>query len=134
MVPASGREAVCFHSVYATVYRTRLRGMRLPRPQQAVHGRLRLARWHDGLKATLWHESSDTVLVLPELHWAHVDRITTSGIMISGHEIVPRRANNKANADYHRQTWWCLVHTEFLAQVLDVAEPREIPGGMTTRA
>jgi hypothetical protein len=108
--------------------------MRLPRPQQAVHGRLTLGRWHDGLKATLLHESSDTMLALPELHWAHVDRITTSGIIISGSEIVPRRTNNKANVDYYRQTWWCLVHTQFLAQVLDVAEPFEIPGGLETRA
>jgi len=104
----------------ATVYRLRQRGIKLPRPLQAVAGNLLLAKGvgSDGratFKAQLLSGSGEA-LALPSLECASVKRITASGIVISGTEIVARRSGVKASADYWQQTWWCLVPTVALAE------------------
>lgn len=110
--------------MYATVYRTRAHGVRLPRPAGPVAGRLVLDKYRDGymqprLVAKLTVDQS-TLLVLPELHQARVLRITTNGIVITGSELIARRGTRKSSVDYFRQTWWCLIHTVGLADALDV--------------
>jgi hypothetical protein len=101
----------------ATVYRLRQRGVKLPRPLQAVPGNLLLTRGvgSDGrptLKAQLLEGER---LALPSLERAAVRRITENGIVIAGTEIVARRRSNKSSADHWAQTWWCLVPTVGLA-------------------
>lgn len=99
----------------ATVYRLYERGMRLPRPKQGVKGWLTLNPWRDGykpeLKATLSFGSDASAMVIPELHCAHVRKITGAGLVIRGVEVVPRRNTRKSAVDSYAQTWWCLVHT-----------------------
>lgn len=100
----------------ATVYRLYERGMRLPRPKQGVQGWLTLNPWRDGyqkpeLKATLTFGSDGSAMVIPELHYAQVRKITGSGLVIRGVEVVPRRNTRKSSVDSYAQTWWCLVHT-----------------------
>jgi len=112
--------------VYASVYRTRQRGLRLPRPLPAIHGGLVLERWEVGtdkptLRARLVDEEArGASSKLPDLYDAKVARITANGIMISGFEVVARRTNNKSAADRYKQTWWCLIHTVQLADALDL--------------
>jgi len=112
--------------VHATVYRTRDKGVRLPRPQQGVSGHLVLLPWKDGsrtsLRAKLTDERSQASSLLPDLHDALVERISANGIKISGTEVIARRTTNKSSADYFRQTWWCLVHTIYIAEFLDVVQ------------
>ncbi len=130
-------------NVHATVYRFRQRGVRLPRPLQGVSGHLHLepSRGTNGqpsLRAKLTDERSQLTALLPELHDAAVERITANGIKISGCEVIARRTNNKSSADYHRQVWWCLVHTMYIAESLDMVELDDffrpvIPGFPTER-
>ena len=123
--------------MYATVYRTRSKGVRLPTPSRPVAGRLRLDKRSDGdrvsLAAKLTVENGEGLL-LPELLNARVLRITTNGIVIAGQEIVPRRTTNKSSADYWLQTWWCLVHTVALAEALDVLNEQDHPFGTVSAA
>lgn len=98
-----------------TVYRTRRRGVRLPQPAPGVAGHLQLDLWRvratRQLAAKLTSAPDGATLLLPELLAARVERITRSGIVIAGTEIVPRRGTAKSSADRYPQTWWCLVHT-----------------------
>lgn len=110
--------------MYATVYRTRAHGVRLPRPSGPVAGRLVLEKYRDGymqprLVAKLTVEMSNA-LVLPELHEARVLKITAHGIVVTGSELIPRRTTRKSSTDRFQQTWWCLIHTVGLADALDV--------------
>jgi hypothetical protein len=118
--------------MFATVYRTRSKGVRLPAPSRPDVGRLSLATRNDGttqqLFARLMAETGDT-LVLPELLHARVRRISANGIVITGQEVVPRRGNNKSNADFWQQTWWCLVHTVAIAEAFDVMDLDSSPFG-----
>ncbi len=110
------------------MYRIKDRGLRLPHPMRGVHGHLHLVAdpyRQLGLRARLTDENRPDALVLPELLDASVRRISRSGIVITGLEVVPRRPNRKANADRYAQTWWCLVHTLWVAESLDTAEPGE---------
>jgi hypothetical protein len=118
--------------MYATVYRTRSKGVRLPTPDRPMAGRLTLAARKDGtndqqLSARLTSDSDR--VILPELLHARVRRISANGIVITGHEVVPRRTNNKSNADFWPQTWWCLVHTVAIAEAFDVMDPENGPFG-----
>jgi hypothetical protein len=103
------------------VYRLYQKGVRLPVPQQAVEGALRLSRSGgsgdqvNALKAELVLQGEATAL--PPLYFASVERITTNGIVIKGTEIIARRSTNKSSADHHRQTWWCLVTTYAIAAI-----------------
>jgi hypothetical protein len=101
----------------ATVYRLRQRGIKLPRPLQAVPGNLLLTRGvgSDGRATFKAQLLNGEALALPSLERAAVRRITASGIVIAGTEIVSRRRGIKASADYWPQTWWCLVPTVSLA-------------------
>jgi len=104
----------------ASVYRLRQHGVKLPRPQQAVPGNLLLTKGmgSDGrqtFKAQLLGDSSGA-LALPSLERATVRRISGSGIVITGTEIVPRRHGSKASSDIWPQTWWCLVPTVATAE------------------
>lgn len=97
-----------------TVYRTRQRGIRLPAPADGVRGELVLELWRlrhaRQLAARLTRADDASVLLLPELLAARVERITRGGIVVAGIEIVPRRGTAKSHADRYPQTWWCLVH------------------------
>lgn len=123
-------------SMYATVYRTRSKGVRLPAPGRPEAGRLTLTTRKDGtnsqsLAARLTTDTDK--LVLPELLYARVRRISANGIVITGQEVVPRRGNNKSNADFWPQTWWCLVHTVAVAEAFDVLDMTDSPfGGVST--
>jgi hypothetical protein len=69
------------------------------------------------LKAQLL--SDQGALLLPTLNGAQVRRITESGIVITGTEVIPRRSGAKASADFWPQTWWCLIITAGLgAEIL----------------
>jgi hypothetical protein len=117
--------------MYATVYRTRSKGVRLPAPSRPEAGRLTLESRKDGdashLAACLLSDGDK--LVLPELLHARVRRISANGIVIAGQEVVPRRTNNKSNADFWPQTWWCLVHTVAIAEAFDVMDMDDGPFG-----
>jgi hypothetical protein len=112
--------------VDVTVYRVRDHGVRLPVPAQGVSGDLRLVRWIEDergraqLKATLYAKGDSSRLLLPELFNVVVGAIAKNGIHITGDEAVPRRATRKATVDYYRQTWWCMVHTVWIADMLDL--------------
>lgn len=120
----------------ASVYRLRQRGIKLPRPQQAVAGDLRLTKGLDSAnritrKAQLLDGNGG--IVLPSLEGAQVTRITANGIVITGTEIVARRRGVKASADYWFQTWWCMVPTVALAAELtgdyeELMQPRSTTG------
>lgn len=124
--------------VNAFVYRLYRNGFRLPRPQQAVEGALRLIKGGgtgnlvDALKAELLMRHGGTAAALPPLYHATVTRITGNGIVIHGTEIIARRTNNKASADHHRQAWWCLIATYDIAaedvdlDALDVATQAQL--------
>lgn len=118
--------------MYATVYRTRSKGVRLPVPTRPEAGLLTLEQRKDGtngqsLAARLTTDGDR--LVLPELLHARVRRISANGIVITGQEVVPRRTNNRSSADFWPQTWWCLVHTVAVAEAFDVMSPDENPFG-----
>lgn len=91
-----------------------------------MSGHLILKAWNDGdrteLRAKLIDANAQAANLLPDLHDARVDGITANGIVISGNEVIARRSNNKANADTFRQTWWCLVHTMYLADLMDLTQ------------
>jgi hypothetical protein len=120
----------------ASVYRLRQRGVKLPRPQQAVAGDLRLTKGVDSsnrvtLKAQLLEGNGG--IALPSLERAQVTRITANGIVITGTEIVARRQGAKSSADYWPQTWWCMVPTVALTAELtgnyeELMEPRSATG------
>jgi hypothetical protein len=118
--------------MFATVYRTRIKGVRLPVPGRPVAGLLTLEARKDGTNAQ--HLAARLVsdadkLVLPELLHARVRRISANGIVIAGQEVVPRRGNNKSSADFFPQTWWCLVHTVSVAEAFDVMDLDDSPFG-----
>jgi hypothetical protein len=112
--------------VEVTVYRTRQRGLRLPAPTPGVHGHLQLGLWRirhtRQLAATLVASPDSTTLLIPTLLAARVERITRSGIVIAGTEVIPRRASAKSSADRYSQTWWCLV----------IQDTRELPTSQGT--
>jgi hypothetical protein len=120
----------------ASVYRLRQRGIKLPRPQQAVAGDLRLTKGLDSAnrmthKAQLLDGNGG--MALPALEGARVTRITAHGIVVTGTEIVARRHGVKASADYWEQTWWCMVPTVALAAELtgdyeELMQPRSATG------
>jgi hypothetical protein len=85
--------------------------------QASVGGNLLLTKGLDAanrptLKAQLLTDGAS--LALPSREHARVTRITGNGIAIAGTEIVARRKNAKASADWWPQTSWCLVITAAL--------------------
>jgi hypothetical protein len=107
--------------MHCLVYRLYRKGVRLPVPQQAVKGSLRVSRSGGtgdkvkALKAELVLQGEATAL--PPLYFASVERITKNGIVIKGTEIIARRSTNKSSADRHWQTGWCLVTTYAIAAI-----------------
>ena len=103
-----------------TVFRTRQRGIRLGEPAAGVQGELEVGLWRlrfgRELAAKLMSPEDPGTMLLPELLSARVQRITHSGIVIVGTEIVPRRDSRKSSADRYPQGWWCLVHKERTAE------------------
>jgi hypothetical protein len=101
----------------AHVYRLYLRGVRLPRPSQAVEGELYLvpgdagSNHPDALIAELRYRTADKTSPtrIPALHWAKVRRISGNGLVITGTEIIARGHGSKAKADHWHQAWWVLV-------------------------
>jgi hypothetical protein len=66
--------------------------------------------------------------LLPDLHAARVRRISANGIRIDGFEVIARRANTKSSTDRYTQTWFCLVHTMDLADMLGAGELADVIG------
>lgn len=99
----------------AHVYRLYLRGVRLPRPSQAVDGDLYLvpgdvgSNYPDALIAELRWSSGQSASRIPALHWAKVRRISGNGLVITGTEVIARSSGLKAKADHWHQAWWVLV-------------------------
>ena len=99
----------------ASVYRTHRKGVRLPRPLQAVEGNLLLgpdpAIGIEPRPLVAYLRDQDGAAALPDLINARVRRITNNGIVISGHEVIARGRSYKSAADHWRQAWWCLIPT-----------------------
>lgn len=84
--------------------------MRQPGPPRA--GELTLFIWRDGsnrggmrLRAHLTGPNRRTAV--PVMIDAVVIKITESGMVLRGTEIVPRNSSSKANVEHYPQTWWC---------------------------
>ena len=108
----------------AAVYRVRQRGIKLPRPMAPLEGELVLGLCERGdtryLKAQLLDGSKD--LVAPLLD-AQVSRITRNGMVIKGKEVTSRVPGSiKAKVASHAQTWWVLIHTGDLSELLDAGD------------
>lgn len=112
----------------ASVFPLRANGVRLPRPGKPVDGCLQLAPAptvaHPGaLQARLTaSEEPGATTLLPALHYATVQRITSNGIVIAGLELIARGHHSKANVARHRQTWWVMVHTLSAAEGAGLGE------------
>lgn len=110
--------------MFATVFRVRNRGIRLPRFAPGVSGHLTVAPWSDpsgkpSLHARLVAHTDSKVNLLPELYHASVLRVTENGIQLAGLESIARRSSRKSSVDHYQQSWWCLVHTTYIAENLD---------------
>lgn len=98
--------------MHAVVYRLREHGSRLSRPQPAVFGELSIhphtvgTRDPSAVIAELLHD--DGSAALSPLHDARVRRVTRSGIMVAGTELLGRDTA-KARVRPFPQVWWCLV-------------------------
>lgn len=127
--------------MFASVYRLRDQGIRLPRPKEPVQGALAMAMETRGdrswLKAQLLEGQRD---LLPPLLNASVTRITRNGMVIQGIELSSRvQGSIKARVSQHRQTWWIAVVTEDLLASYEDLDPLEelserqgLPGGPTS--
>jgi hypothetical protein len=88
--------------------------MKLPAVQRPVQGELSFGpspmaiNYPGMMRASL--KTADA-LVLPEMDRAVITRITSTGIVIHGVEIIARRPSRKSAVDQYRQTWWCQVLT-----------------------
>lgn len=98
--------------------------MRLPRPERAIDGDLALDFNQVGSdmlpRARLL--TSAGALLLPELLYARVRKITHNGIVITGYEFIARSSHSKSNVERHPQCWWVLVHTLSAAQAAGLGE------------
>ena len=102
--------------MFCEVQRLYERGIKKGRPLPPVPGELNLRRWMDGLgrnsmrlRAELHRPSGDSAI--PVMIDALVVKITESGIIVMGTELVPRGSKSKSNVEYYKQTWWCRVLT-----------------------
>jgi hypothetical protein len=50
-------------------------------------------------------------LLLPEMLYARVRKITHNGIVITAYEFIARSSHSKSNVERYPQCWWVLVHT-----------------------
>jgi hypothetical protein len=112
--------AVYLNSMRAAVYRLRERGVKLPRPKEPREGELMLGLCERGdtryLKAQLVDAQQD---LLAPLMNAQVTRITRNGLVIKGVEVASRVPGSiKAKVSSYPQTWWVLVHTGDLSDLL----------------
>lgn len=97
----------------ATVYRTRDRGIKLPRPQSPVTGELLVAeetRADEKMLIARLMGSGD-VQMLPPLFKVRYGPITRNGIVIHGMEALTR-GQQKSKVEHKLQTWWAFIHTE----------------------
>jgi hypothetical protein len=89
--------------VQVTVYRTRERALRLPAPTPGVHGHLQLDLWRirytRQLAATLTNEHDSSIVLIPALVAARVERIARNGIVIAGIEVIPRRGGGEVHCE-----------------------------------
>lgn len=114
--------------MWASVYRLRERGIRLPRPHEPVQGNLLMVEETAAEVPELTARLADNGReLLPPLRRAKVTRISRNGLVITGTEVtswVP--GSIKAKRTSHRQTWWVAVWTEDLAQAYESADPLEV--------
>lgn len=99
--------------MFATVYRTRDRGIKLPRPQAAVTGELLVSdetRGDEKMKIARLMGNGG-VQMLPPLFKVQYGQITENGIVIHGDEALTR-GQQKSKVAYKPQTWWAFIHTE----------------------
>jgi hypothetical protein len=98
----------------ATVYRTRDRGIRLPRPHSPVTGDLLLevqTRGGESMQVASLMGDSGKVQMLPTLFKARVLRVTANGLVIAGKEPLTR-GQQKSKVEFKPQTWWAFIHTD----------------------
>lgn len=97
----------------ASVYRTRDRGIKLPRPQSPVTGELLVAEESRGDEKMLIARlmGNGEVQMLPALFRVRYGPLTRNGIVIHGVEPLTR-GQQKSKVQYLPQTWWAFIHTE----------------------
>ena len=112
----------------ASVFPLRTLGVRLPRPGKPVDGCVTLSparsAAHPGalLARLATNDTPGAATLLPSLHHATVQRITNSGIVITGIELIARGHHSKANVSRYRQTWWVMVHTLAAAESVGLGD------------
>lgn len=125
--------------MWASVYQTRERGVKLPRPRDRVHGEVTLEP--DGKGDERWLLArcvSNGQDVLRPMIRAQVRRVTGYGMVIKGTEVTPRTGGSKSNVRADPQVWWVYVWTQTGMQRFDhsddplehLAEERESYGGV----
>ncbi|OYQ41116.1 hypothetical protein CHU94_08380 [Rhodoferax sp. TH121] len=105
-------------------------GTKMRRPGPPFKGELTLQKWRDGTNAGNVRLRADLLGANRKpatycLVDAVVVKITESGMVVMGTEVVPRNESSKANVEYYVQTWWCRLlpgKMEFLPE-----PPRELP-------
>lgn len=110
--------------MYASVYRLRKQGVRLPRPDSPTFGELVLGPFSQGdrtwLRAQVTDGANDK---LPPLHQATVHRITRHGMVIRGTETIARSTSPKSASNQHPQTWWVMMWTSQAIDELNGEDP-----------
>lgn len=112
------------YSMLCSVFRLRVLGVRMPRPERPVDGHLSYQPHQVGSQSTMLARlafkegggDQGGAVALPDLMDARVMRVTRNGIVIQGTEYIARGGHSKSNVSRYRQTWWCLVHTLNAAQ------------------
>lgn len=110
----------------AAVYVTRARGVKLPRPNQHVHGNFLLGKDGRGDQEWLTARLTDGKQeLLRPLIKAQVRRVTDSGMVVKGIEVVPRTGSSKSNSEVYVQVWWVFVLTHSAVDRYDGDDPLE---------
>ena len=110
----------------ASVYCTRARGAKLPRPTEPVQGNFLLVKGGRGdvqwLDARLVDNNVDRLRPLIK---AQVTRVSDHGMVVEGVEVVTRTKGSKSNAETFRQVWWVFVLTQQAVDTFDGEDPLE---------
>lgn len=100
--------------------------MKLPRPNQQVHGNFLLEKSGRGdqqwLAARLVEGTQD---MLRPLIKAEVRRVTNNGMVVKGSEVIARTGSSKSNAEVFAQVWWVFVLTQGALAEYDGDDPLE---------
>lgn len=99
------------------VFRLYQKGQRMPVPIGPVRGDVHLQKRNDGTGNIVAQVVGTGGWQLLPVHYAKVELIMGGGLVIKGTEFVPRRSNNKANADRCRQVWWAMTDPDAVQAV-----------------